>query len=233
LTESVLKSAINLGADVELGCRFKSARTDSGNCVIEYEKDGEIRTVTTKAIINASGPWINSTLSKIAPTPRHLEIDQVQGSHILVSEQKERGVYYLEAPKDQRAVLVMPWNGDLLIGTTEKEFQGDPADVTPTEDEIDYLLGVYNHYFTQKLDRSSIKGSFAGIRVLKRESNSIFYRSRETILHRDKKNSPMVLSIYGGKLSSYRATGEKVVKKMAKLLPKASAVANTRRVKLP
>ncbi len=233
LTESVLESAVELGAEVELGCTFKQAITESGSCIIEYEREGEIKTVESRVVVNASGPWINSTLGKIKPAPRQLAIDLVQGSHILVSAEQEKGVYYLEAPQDQRAVLVMPWNGGVLIGTTEKRFEGDPADVSPTTEEINYLLEVYNHYFSHKLNRADIRASFAGIRVLKREGESIFHRSRETILHRDKKNSPMVLSIYGGKLSSYRATGEKVVNKIAKMLPKRRVIADTKRLKLP
>ncbi len=233
LTETVLKSAVQLGADVELGCQFRHAMTESGTCVIDYEKDGQTRTIKSRVLINASGPWINSTLNKIKPSPRKLEIDLIQGTHILVSGSQKQGVYYLEAPQDQRAVLIMPWYGEILIGTTEIEYQGDPEDVAPTETEIDYLLGVYQLYFSQAVDRSHIKSSFAGLRVLKRDGESIFHRSRETTLHVDKKNSPMVLSIYGGKLSSYRATGEKVIKKLAKLLPKRTAIANTRILELP
>ncbi len=233
LTEAVLKSAVHLGAEVKLDCRFQQASNESDTCIVEYERDGETCRVKTRVLINATGPWINSTLSKIHPNPQQLAIDLVQGAHILISTKQKQGVYYLEAPQDLRAVLGMPWNDEVLVGTTETKFQGDPADVAPTESEIDYLLDVYRYYFSPDLNRSHIRTSFAGVRVLKHDSKSIFRRSRETILHVDKKANPMVLSIYGGKLSSYRATGEKVVKKVVKLLPKRRAMANTRNLKLP
>lgn len=233
LTEAVLESAARLGAEIRLGCRFQRALTEASGCITDYEEDGISGTLRSRVLINASGPWINSTLAKITPAPERLAIDLVQGSHILISEPQKKGVYYLEAPQDQRAVLVMPWQGETLVGTTEREFVGSPSVVTPTDQEIDYLLEVYRQYFVPGADRSGIRSSFAGIRVLKHDDKSIFHRSRETILHIDRRNSPRVLSIYGGKLSSYRSTGEKAVKKMAALLPKRKAIADTRRVRLP
>ena len=233
LTQSVLQSAVQLGASAELASEFQQATVSPDGCSIEFEKDRTIRTIQSKVLINATGPWINTTLQKIKPTPRQLDIDLVQGTHILVPGTLEHGVYYIEAPQDQRAVLVMPWYGEILIGTTEKNYQGDPAQAAPTESEIEYLLEVYRHYFSNKVDRSLVSSSFAGLRVLKRDGDSIFHRSRETILHIDKENSPMILSIYGGKLSSYRATAENVIRKTAKLLPERITIANTRRLDLP
>ncbi len=233
LTESVLKSASQLGAEVKLGCRFQRAWTDSEGCTVELEQDGNILSIQSRMLINASGPWINSTLDKIHPAPRPLAIDLVQGAHILIPAKQKQGVYYLEAPQDHRAVLAMPWNDGVLIGTTETAFHGDPADVAPLEHEIGYLLDVYRHYFPSGLDRSHIRDSFAGIRVLRHEEKSMFHRSRETILHIDKESNPAVLSVYGGKLSSFRATGEKVIKRLSHLLPTRTAIADTKRLRLP
>jgi glycerol-3-phosphate dehydrogenase len=233
LTQSVLQSAVQLGAHAELACKFQQARIEPGGCSIEFEQHGATKTVRSRVLINATGPWINTTLQKIEPTPRQLEIDLVQGTHIQVPGTLEHGLYYLEAPQDKRAVLVMPWHGEILIGTTEKSYRGDPELITPSEQEIEYLLEVYRHYFSTGIDRSQVTSSFVGLRVLKRDGDSIFHRTRETILHVDQKNSPMVLSIYGGKLSSYRATGEKVIKRMARILPKCTAIADTKRLELP
>ncbi len=233
LTQAVLESASQIGAVVKLDCRFLQATSGSDGCILEYEQHGKTGSIKSRMLINATGPWINSTLRNIQPTPQQLAIDLVQGSHILISARQKHGVYYLEAPQDQRAVLIMPWDNDVLIGTTEMRFQGNPADVTPSEVEIDYLLDVYRSYFSPGAARSDIKRSFAGIRVLKQESKSIFHRSRETIIYRDNYNNPRVLSIYGGKLSSYRATAEKVIKKAASMLPQRTEIADTRKLKLP
>jgi len=233
LTQAVLQSAEQLGAEVKLGCEFQSSRVNQAGCSVEYQLDGRSHEIETGVLINAAGPWINRALERINPPPRQLEIDLIQGSHILIPGRLEYGVYYLEAPQDQRAVLVMPWDNAILIGTTETRYQGDPANTSPTESEIDYLLDVYNHYFSASVTPAEIITSFAGLRVLKREQSRVFHRSRETILHVDKQNCTRVLSIYGGKLSSYRATGEKVIKRIAHLLPNRSSKADTRTLSLP
>jgi len=233
LTKAVLQSAEQLGAEVKMGCEFQSAQLGQDWCSVEYELDGLSHEIKTRVLINAAGPWVNRTLERVAPRPRQLEIDLVQGSHILIPGRLEHGVYYLEAPQDQRAVLVMPWDNAILIGTTETRYQGDPANTSPTESEIDYLLDVYNHYFSASVTPAEIITSFAGLRVLKREQSRVFHRSRETILHVDKQNCTRLLSIYGGKLSSYRATGEKVIKRIAHLLPNRSRKADTRTLSLP
>jgi len=233
LTRAVLQSAIQLGAKIELGYEFDSATAEPEGYRVKYVKQGIVQSITTSVLINATGPWVNSTLQKIQPTPPQLEIDLVQGAHILLPGTREQQFYYLEAPQDQRAVLVMPWDGAVMVGTTETNYKGDPAQVVPNEQEIDYLLNVYQNYFSNDVDRSSVTSSFAGLRVLQREDNKVFHRSRETILYRDRKNSPMLLSIYGGKLSSYRATGDKVIRKVAGLLPQRSAIADTRSLQLP
>lgn len=233
LTQAVLQSAQQLGAEVKLGCEFHSAQAGVNGCEVEFQHDGVSQKINTGVLINAAGPWVNRALEKIDPLPRRLDIDLVQGSHILIPGTLEHGVYYLEAPQDHRAVLVMPWDDAILIGTTETRYQGDPADVIPIESEIDYLLEVYNYYFSAAVTESQIISSFAGLRVLKREHSRIFHRSRETILHIDKKNCPRVLSIYGGKLSSYRATGAKVIRQIAHLLPERTRKADTRTLPLP
>jgi glycerol-3-phosphate dehydrogenase len=233
LTAAVLQSSIELGARAELGCEFMGATMQADGYELQYSRQGMVQTATTRVLINATGPWVNTTLQKIHPAPSQLDIDLVQGSHILLPGSLKQGVYYIEAPQDRRAVLVMPWDDGIMIGTTETGYSGDPAGVTPTQQDIDYLLQVYNHYFEAATDSSMITSSFAGLRVLQRDDSHIFHRSRETILHRDRKQSPGLLSIYGGKLSSYRATGEKVVRKMARMLPRRTPIANTRVLPLP
>ncbi|MEJ2529763.1 MAG: FAD-dependent oxidoreductase, partial [Gammaproteobacteria bacterium] len=123
LTQAVLQSALQLGADVELNSRFLQARIESDVCSIEFEQEGNSKMVRSKVLINATGPWINTTLQRIEPQPRQLQIDLVQGTHIQIPGTLQHGIYYLEAPQDQRAVLVMPWHGEILIGTTEKNYR--------------------------------------------------------------------------------------------------------------
>ena len=92
---------------------------------------------------------------------------------------------------------------------------------------------MYNHYFKKALDSSQVIEAFAGLRVLPKENDAAFHRSRDTLLHMDANTCPRVLSIYGGKLTSYRATAEKVIRKLTPLLPARKKLADTRILRLP
>jgi glycerol-3-phosphate dehydrogenase len=128
----------------------------------------------------------------------------------------------------------MPRDGRLIIGTTETRFHGYPDDVRPHRGEESYLLSVLRYYFPEYRDtgRDSLLTSWAGLRVLPAGEGHAFHRSREIILHVDRQNRPRVLSIYGGKLTSYRATAEKVVERIAASLPSTTRRANTRELQL-
>ncbi len=233
LTEAVLASAQLLGADVRYACRFEQAVCDSHSCSVTFREDTTGRTVRGRTLVNAAGPWVNSVLECVQPAAQGLSIDLVQGTHLVLPGTLHRGMYYLEAPQDKRAVFAMPWKNRILLGTTESLFNGDPADVAPLEGEIRYLLDVYNHFFEPGLRRSQVIEAFAGLRVLPKSDASAFHRSRDTLLHIDTENCPRLLSIYGGKLTSHRATAERVIRRLRPLLPRRARLANTRSLVLP
>jgi glycerol-3-phosphate dehydrogenase len=124
---------------------------------------------------------------------------------------------------------VMPWRGQLMIGTTETRFRGNPADVTPSHAEIHYLLGVLRHYFPRygASTPDDISSSFAGLRVLPGGAGHAFHRSRETLLVPDRAQRPRVLSIYGGKLTTFRAVAQRALSQIGASLPSRRALART------
>ena len=211
LTSRIIAAAEQAGTAVHYGAVFKGARWTPESCEVSYELKGENRTVKAGKIVNASGPWVNSVLGKFSPRVSTRDIELVQGTHIVIPGRLRRGIYYLEAPSDQRAVFVMPWQGNTMIGTTETNYRGDPGDVMPLEKEIRYLLETRNHYFQDPVNLAQVLDSFAGLRVLPASKGNPFGRSRETILHRDPK-LPNVLSIYGGKLTSHHHTMVRVMR---------------------
>ena len=146
------------------------------------------REIRSRALVNAGGPWVNSVLARIDPAPEKLAIDLVQGTHLVIPGKLQQGMYYLEAPQDQRAIFAMPWGNRILLGTTESLFSGDPSQVQPLDSEIRYLLAVYNHYFDNTLERSQVIDAFAGVRVLPKSEDAAFKRSRDTLLHIDEAN---------------------------------------------
>jgi glycerol-3-phosphate dehydrogenase len=131
------------------------------------------------------------------------------------------GIYYVESPTDGRAVFVMPWHGATLIGTTETPYHGEPDKAHPLPEEEEYLLAVARHYFPAfgHLGREHITHRFAGLRVLPAASQAAFDRSRETIFTTDREPKPRVLSIYGGKLTGWRAAAAHVLKRISPSLP--------------
>jgi len=234
LTRAVMHSALTLGADLHMPALFVSAELNETKCVVNYQISGNKHSCETDVIVNATGPWVNHTLDKITPAPDKLIIELVQGTHIIIKGNLIQGIYYMEAPGDRRAVFAMPWHDMILIGTTESHYEGDPANVMPLIDEQKYLLETFSHYFPAyaSIQQQDITSSFAGLRVLPANDESAFLRSRETTLHPDRLVRPRLISIYGGKLTTYRATAEKVVNQLASSMPNRKTIADTRKLTL-
>ena len=93
-------------------------------------------------LVNAAGPWASALADRVTPKVPVPALELVQGTHLVLEGPPQCGVYYLESPRDGRAIFVMPWHSQLLLGTTEVRFHGDPAAVEPGPHEIHYLLGV-------------------------------------------------------------------------------------------
>lgn len=232
LTRAVLASAESLGAEVELAASFTDAERREDGYRVRYSQQNSTHEIAARMLINASGPWANRVLAKVRPRPPAFDVELVAGTHIVLPGRLNAGIYYLESPSDGRAVFVMPWREHTLMGTTETPYAGDPGMVAPLEHEVDYLLDIYNRYFGSNLGEDDVIESFAGLRVLPAAGNSPFQRSRETILHPDNDTSPRLFTIYGGKLTGYRATSECLINRIKPLLPKREARADTRNLHL-
>src|SRR3569623_2389773 len=101
--------------------------------------DSEERTCEARVLVHASGQWAHEVLARITPELTRYRYNLVQSTHILVPGALTRGIYYVEAPRARRAVIVMPWRGHTLVGTPEMLYHSDPAKEHPHEDEIDIL----------------------------------------------------------------------------------------------
>jgi len=229
LTQAVVRSAQQLGAQFICPARFLGAALHEHGVDIRFIAQAGEQQCRVRVLINAAGPWADELAHTITPAIPVPVFEHVQGAHIVLPWSIERGIYYVESPRDGRAIFVMPWHGQLLIGTTETRFHGDPATVSPSSSEIHYLLGVLKHYFPRFRHSSpdDIVASFAGVRVLPGGSSHAFHRSRETILAVDRSYQPRVLSIYGGKLTTWRAVSQRALQRVAASLPARRRIANT------
>jgi len=235
LCRAVLRSAREMGADVALPAEFLSATREGDLWRVRYRAGAEEHEVKARVLVNATGPWVNSVLERIygewGDAPPRREIDLVGGTHIELEGEVARGIYYVEAPSDQRAVFVIPWKGHTLVGTTEQPFTGDPRKVAPTADEIEYLESTLHHYFPEHSGKRI--NAWAGLRVLPHGEGSTFHRPREVILVPDDMKAPTLVSIYGGKLTGYRHTAQRVMKLLHRTLPQHTALADTAKLRLP
>jgi glycerol-3-phosphate dehydrogenase len=235
-----MASAQDLGAQCKTQATFISASIAEGAAEmpwrIRYRQHGQEHTCTAAVVVNAAGPWANEVLRHVGSPTKPLAVELVQGTHLVLDGKLQQGIYYLESPRDQRPVFVMPWRladesarDAILLGTTETRFTGNPAEAQPLPEEQAYLLETYRHYFSAA---PHVRAAFAGLRVLPvaedQADGSLGARQRETVLHADHPEAPRLLTIYGGKLTAYRATAEKVMRVLKKTLPDREPVADTR-----
>jgi len=177
-------------------------------------------TIPARLVINATGPWTDITRS-LAGIEGHPLLRPTRGTHIHVRRARldHRHALIFESAVDRRIMFVLPWGSDLtIIGTTDVDFDGDPATVRPTAEDVAYLLESANRLFPEaKLRPADVVGAWAGLRPLVAEGNA----ADEDAVSRDfviRETPPGLLTIAGGKLTSHRNMAEKLVDRAANLL---------------
>lgn len=233
LTRSVLASAETMDCETQYNATVIGASLQEQQCSLTYQQGDSSHQVTTATIVNATGPWVDRVSANIGEGETKRDIDMVAGTHIEVEGEIKEGMYYVEA-HDGRVVFVMPWKGHTMIGTTEAPYLGDPALIEPMESEIEYLITVYNKYFERQLVKDDVINAWAGLRVLPVAKSSAFNRPRDTLMLTDRKKSPRVVSLYGGKLTAHRHMAQDVLKLIRSSLPEdRTKIADTKNLKLP
>ena len=179
-------------------------------------------TVKTKAVVNACGPWVAQLFDDALSLKSPQNIRLVKGSHIVVPRiHKEEQAYMLQNA-DERIVFVIPFEDKFsLIGTTDVEYKGDPSQVKISDEEINYLINITNDYFTHKISREDIVTTYSGVRpLLDDEAEDAQAVSRDYTLElNDKYNKAPILSIFGGKITTYRKLSEAAVDKISGYFP--------------
>lgn len=228
LTRAVVASAARLGARCLQHSELLAARRDGQGYTLKLRSSAQDWFCHCRTLVDAAGPWVNEVLSRCEPAPPPRPMSWVKGSHILLPAGPLPGIFYLEAPSDQRAVFVMPWRGYTLVGTTEVEV--DSPHAVPSPAEIDYLLATLRHYFPDH--PCTLLDSFAGVRVLPAATgdDSPFRRARDSVVH---EAAPGLFGIYGGKLTTYRHTAQRVLAGLSRRLGPRSTLADTRSLALP
>jgi glycerol-3-phosphate dehydrogenase len=212
--------------------RTRCVRAERGSeWQLVLNASGRREVVTARVLVNAAGAWVESlteAISRQAP-PRlfgkrwkpRLLLDK--GTHIVVRRLYDHDrAYILQAP-DRRVVFTIPFQDDFtLIGTTDGRFNGDPAVVTPSGDEIDYLCGVVNEYFRKSISAADAVWAYAGVRSLYDDGRGKAQdvgREYQLVLDERPGEAPL-LTVYGGKITTYRRLAEDTLVKLANFFPR-------------
>ena len=213
------------GAQIHTRTRCVSAqRGAEGWTAILQDADGRQRSLAARVLVNAAGPWAESFLRGVA-RPDHGETlatrqqRLVKGSHIVVPRCFEHDHAYVFQDPHKRIIFAIPYE-DLftLIGTTDSEFSGDPASPSVGADETAYLCEQASHYFKRSLAPADVVWSFSGVRPLFGDTvGALSAITRDYLLESDTGAAPL-LSIWGGKITTYRKLAEEAADEIGRVL---------------
>nr|WP_235915844.1 glycerol-3-phosphate dehydrogenase [Thalassovita mangrovi] len=213
------RDAAARGADVMTRTKVAAARRDGELWRITLQ-DGEVtREVTARALVNAAGPWVSEVLADVIHLDSPAAIRLVRGSHIVTRRLFDHDKCYFFQGGDGRIIFAIPYEQDFtLIGTTDADHADPDTPARISDGETDYLLDFANGYFNTQLGRDDIVWTYSGVRPLFDDgAGKAQSATRDYVLKLDRDGAPL-LSVFGGKITTYRRLAEKALEKLAPLL---------------
>ncbi len=213
----------------------KAIRKDQG-WLVTLLKNNELKVYKVKTIVNAAGPWTEDVALNILNIQPKYKLQLVKGSHIIVPKLFTHKQAFILQNQDGRVVFVIPYlQAFTLIGTTDIVLNNLEQPVTVSNSEIEYLCNITNQFLQQPITAKDVISKYAGIRPLHDNQHSLqaSKTSRDYILDiNDELNQGPVISVFGGKITTYRHLAEQVVNKLHKYFPNCGK-AWTKRAYLP
>ncbi len=178
---------------------------------------GQLHRIRARMVINAGGPWANGIAKDLVKLPPKGRVRQVQGSHIVLPRLYAHDRCFIFQNTDGRIVFTIPYEGKFtLVGTTDHDFSGDPAQVAASDQEIAYLCDLVSHYFKAKVTPADVVWSYSGVRPLYDNGTSEAQKAtRDYVFEVDRLRGAPLLSIFGGKITTYRRLAEAALDKIA------------------
>lgn len=212
------------GARIMTRTQVKSARRDSGKWYIETEnsRTGAFETHVARMLINAAGPWVDEVLKGALGRNDAQNVRMVQGSHIVVPAMFDHDNAYIFQNADERIIFAIPWKDNTtLIGTTDRDYEGDPGDAVISDEEITYLCEAASEYFEKPVRREDIVHTYSGVRPLfddgtaaaKEATRDYTFKSDGIEGTRGDPIAPLI-NIFGGKITTYRELGVKMMEEV-------------------
>jgi glycerol-3-phosphate dehydrogenase len=220
------KDAAERGAVVRSQTRVASAERENGLWRIAVEgPHGRRESVQARILVNAAGPWAGEVVAHVVRENLPARVRLVQGSHIVVPKLFDHDECYIFQNADNRIIFAIPYERDFtLIGTTDRDYQGDPAKVAATPEEVAYLCSAASEYFTKSVAPSDVVWTYSGVRPLYDDGASSAQeatRDYVLVLEAEAGRAPL-LSIVGGKITTYRRLAEAALDRLADHLPGAA-----------
>jgi glycerol-3-phosphate dehydrogenase len=216
--------AAQRGASIRTRTRFVSASTtpapDSSKplwLARVQDRSGQVTELRARAIVNAAGPWVEQVLHGMPEARVSAQVRLIKGSHIVVPRLFEGEHAFMLQNPDGRIIFTIPYQENFtLVGTTDVAFDGDPAKVSISQDEIAYLCSTVNSYFRKGISPSDVRWSYSGVRPLSDdESESASKVTRDYRLELTEAHGhPVLLSVFGGKITTYRRLAEMALSKL-------------------
>ncbi len=202
--------------------RTRLARADREGLVwrLALKSRGRREIVTARVLVNATGPWVAVAAEQILRQKSSIPVRLVKGSHIVVPKIFEHDHAYIFQGGDGRVVFAIPYEHDFtLIGTTDEDYDGDPGAVAASSEEIRYLCRTANDYFREPIEPEHVVWTYAGVRPLHGDASQAAKDiSRDYLLTFDAphREAPL-LTVYGGKITTYRRLAEAALDRIADL----------------
>lgn len=212
-------SAQENGAKILVRTRCTSAKRVNGqwHITLENQISKDIIEVTANALVNAAGPWVSSFIEGQMHKKAPYGIRMIKGSHIVVPKLYQHSNAFIMQNTDKRIVFAIPYRENYtLIGTTDVEYHGDPDQVQISQEETQYILKVANEHFKKQLSEDDVIWSYSGVRpLLEDESDDPSAVTRDYTLHlEDEQSAAPLLSIFGGKITTYRKLALSAMRKL-------------------
>ncbi len=228
LVVALAQDAAARGAVIRTRTRAVSARREEGAWSLEIEDrhDGSRETLRARVLVNAAGPWVASVLADRLKQAVAAHVRLVQGSHIVTRRLFDHEQSYIFQNPDGRIVFAIPFERDFtLLGTTDRDYEGDPASPAASDEEVAYLCRTASTYFTRTVTPADVVWTYAGVRPLHDDGAARAQAvTRDYLLALDAPpDAPPLLSVFGGKITTFRRLADAAMTKLAPFLPAASA----------
>ena len=227
------------GAVIRTKAQVEEPLIEAGHVVGVKYRDlvtDTLHDVQAPVVLNVAGPWIDRIFKRGAPPQRRLN-GGTKGSHLVVDPfpGAPKDVVYYESKTDGRLVLVIPWMGRYMIGTTDIRFDDDPSDARCSAAELNYLLGEVNQLIPQaKLTSQNVLFTFSGIRPLPYAPGVVEGKvPRSHVLHDHAPDMPGLVTVVGGKLTTFRQLSEDAVDDVFRRLGRKSPPCTTKQRPTP